>query len=128
MGLTVFIHPLLIDTCTWMLSLAEIYLIRNDRYIMGLATYFKVMFFRDLCVETNHLFAVEKLMNYSQGWNPLPKSLELKCVYAFEEHTTSSLSRVTLSLKLITCRFYNINEWLFDTQPFPIQSLHRTVL
>jgi hypothetical protein len=47
MGLTVFIHPLLIDTCTWMLSLAEIYLIRNDRYIMGLATYFKVMFFRD---------------------------------------------------------------------------------
>lgn len=34
---------------------------------MGLATYFKVMFFRDLCVEMDQLFAVEKLMNYSIG-------------------------------------------------------------
>lgn len=42
---------------------------------MGLATYFKVMFFRDLGVEMNQWFAVEKLMNYSRT-EKLPKSLD----------------------------------------------------
>lgn len=53
---------------------------------MGLATYFKVMFFRDVCVEMDQSFAVEKLMNCSQDWK-LPKSLEFwKCVCIWGAH------------------------------------------
>jgi hypothetical protein len=50
-----------------MLVCAEIHLIENDRYIVGLVAYFKIMFFHDLCVEMNHLFAAEKLTKYSVG-------------------------------------------------------------